>query len=340
MPRSTRTIALASLATITTFAAACGRPKDARPTITSDAGGAGKPPSASSSTISSSSPSTVPAVVVPVVATYAGADSAYNARDYGTATSMFDAYTQRHPDNPWGYYMLGLSAWKAGDLPRAESALEHSLALDPKHVKTLVNLGRVELDAGDADSALARATAAVVLDSSCADAWRLVGRANLVLDQEVPAIDAFRKALLLNPKDVWSMNDMGLQLIQSGRYDEALPVLARAVQLDSTEPAFLNNLGLALERTGHVTDAATMYEQAVALDGDYTKAQVSLARVTDRPNVDGVDPVSIDVLAGRFNELYAQWQAEGAVAVAHDSTITTHDPTAVAVAHDTATTPH
>jgi len=36
------------------------------------------------------------------------------------------------------------------------------------------------------------------------------------------------------PTDVWSMNNIALVLIQQGRFDEALPPLARTVQLDSS----------------------------------------------------------------------------------------------------------
>ena len=64
---------------------------------------------------------------------------------------MFATYADQHPSNPWGHYMLGLSSWKAGDLDRAERAFVRANELDPKHVKTLLNLARVQPRPGQAE---------------------------------------------------------------------------------------------------------------------------------------------------------------------------------------------
>src|SRR5688572_33380083 len=53
-------------------------------------------------------------------ATFADGKAAYNAKQYGNAATIFASYTERRPDNAWGHYMLGLSAWKSGDPARAE----------------------------------------------------------------------------------------------------------------------------------------------------------------------------------------------------------------------------
>ena len=70
---------------------------------------------------------------------YETAESTYTARRFGEATEMFEAYVQRKPENPWGHYMLGLSAWKSGDLDRARLALERTHEHDPSHEKSLIN---------------------------------------------------------------------------------------------------------------------------------------------------------------------------------------------------------
>jgi predicted Zn-dependent protease len=207
--------------------------------------------------------------------------------------------------------MLGLSAWKAGDLPRAQQAFEAALVRDPHHVKTLVNLSRVLLASNQPDSALARARDAVALDSTSADAWRVAGRAAGQLGQTDSALDAFRTAIALDPRDRWAMNDMGLLLINAGRYNEAIGPLAMAVEIDSLSPVFQNNLGLALERTGHPASAATAYQRALAVDSSYTKAQVSLDRVKD-----ATDSVSVDL--GEYRDAFAheieQWRSTRTVA--------------------------
>ena len=225
----------------------------------------------------------------------------YKEKRYDEATELFAVFVDQHPNNPWGHYMLGLSAWKAGDLDRAESAFVRSLELDPKHVKTLLNLTRVHLDQGRPKDARERVTAALALDSSSVEGYRLLGRVRAALNQPNEAIAAYRVALSRNPEDVWSMNNMGLLMIQQGRHDEALGPLARAVQLDSTVAVFHNNLGIALEHTGRYTLAAQAYKAAVVADAGYTKAKLSLARVEGRKEDPSVVPVELTTLAESFD---------------------------------------
>ena len=80
---------------------------------------------------------------------------------------------------------------------------------------------------------------------------RLLGRAHYGLAQVDQAIDAYHRALAVDERDVWSMNNLGLIYIEQGRSPEALPALARAVELRDNSPVFQNNLGTALEKSGY-----------------------------------------------------------------------------------------
>jgi Flp pilus assembly protein TadD len=97
------------------------------------------------------------------------------------------------------------------------------------------------------------------------------------------------------------MNNLGLLLIEQGRYEEALPALARAVELRPESPAFANNLGVALERTGHPREAAGAFRSALAADSSYGKAARSLARV-EAVTTDSTTTVDVSRLAASFNE--------------------------------------
>ena len=85
--------------------------------------------------------------------TYEEAEEAFRAGAYREAVSLFEGYVAGHPDNPWGHYMLGMSAWKGGHAGKAIEAFEAALERDPDHLKSLVNLSRVRLEAGQADEA-------------------------------------------------------------------------------------------------------------------------------------------------------------------------------------------
>ena len=93
---------------------------------------------------------------------------------------------------------------------------------------------------------------------------RLKGRAHHELGQIPEAIDAYQRAIALDDRDVWAMNNLGYLYIQQGRSDAALPPLARAVELRGNVPVFQNNFGTALERSGHFVDRAEAYQAALA----------------------------------------------------------------------------
>ena len=256
-----------------------------------------------------------PLIVVPENVSFATAESTYNQRRYQEATAMFEVYVQRRADNPYGHYMLGLSAWKSGELALARSAFERSREIDPTRVKTLLNLSRVLLEQNEPKLALERVTEAMALDPSSAEVYRLEGRVHTTLGEPHDAIESYQVALSLDSTDVWSMNNMGLVLINEGRYSEALPALARAVQLRPGSPVFQNNLGIALERTGHFVAAADAYRAAISADPSYAKASVSLARVSGLVEDSTTSPVELTTLANSFQDEVRSWKESRSRAV-------------------------
>jgi len=215
--------------------------------------------------------------VAPV--SYADADAAFQARNYSEASSLFEQYVERRPDNAWGHFMLGLSAWKAGDLPKAEGAFNAALTIEPNHVKSLVNLSRVLIEQRRYDEAIVPLTHAGEIDPDSVDVQRLLGRVYAADHKIDEAVNAYRQAIALDGRDAWSMNNLGLLLLEQHRADEALPLLCRAVQLRNDIAVFHNNLGMALEHTGRFAAAADQYRGALTVDPGYGKAKQNLARV-------------------------------------------------------------
>jgi len=242
-----------------------------------------------------------PAPEAPPAVTYAEAEAAYNAKNYAQAVDLFSHYTDQHETNPWGYYMLGLSAWKSGDHGRAETAFQRALMLDPGNVKSWLNLSRVRLDDGRPDDALTSLDAAEVVDSTSSVVFRLKGRAYDQKGETAAAESAYRQALSLDAQDAWSMNNLALLYIDAGQFEEALPMLALAVIIRDDVAVFQNNLGMALENTRHRAEARDAYEKATALDAGYDRASANLARVE---GVEWASDVEVDLsaLAEAFRE--------------------------------------
>jgi tetratricopeptide (TPR) repeat protein len=210
---------------------------------------------------------------------YADGEAAYKARKYTDATAIFEQYTTQKPNNAWGYYMFGMSAWKGGDLPKAEKAFTAALGIDPEHLKSLVNLSRVLIEQKRFDDALNTLMRAGDLEPTSNEVQRLMGRAYHAQRRIDDAVEAYRHAIELDEKDVWSMNNLALLFLEEKRAEEAMPLLLKAVDLRQDVAAFHNNLGMAFEHTRRFKDAAEAYNDALSSDPNYEKAKQNLARV-------------------------------------------------------------
>ncbi len=238
--------------------------------------------------------------VVPDNVSYDDAESAFREKRYGEAVELFEVYAEKHSDNVWGHYMLGLSARRSGNSEQAEGAFETALEIDPQHVKTLINLSRVLLVTDRPEEALDKLASVIEIEPESNEAFRLRGVALTDLGRVDEAIESYREAILIDGDDAWTINNLGLALIRLGRFDEALPPLARATELRTDIAVFQNNLGVALEGTGHVNAAAGAFRTALAIDPDHEKAAVSLDRIEQLTPASDVDRVDLTELAQQF----------------------------------------
>jgi tetratricopeptide (TPR) repeat protein len=68
-------------------------------------------------------------------------------------------------------------------------------------------------------------------------------------------------------------------LSESGRAEEAIPLLERAVAANPSHTKTLNNLGIAYSRVGRIEDAASCYRRALAADPENVNALANLAQI-------------------------------------------------------------
>ncbi len=287
--------------------AACSGDNTSKPGIVSEVKAAEVPVTSQSATTTPVANTTPSKPAVSTTVTYGEAESAYNDKRYGEAADMFAMIVSRTPSNTFAQYMLGLSAWKAGDNDRAEKAFLAALERDSSHLRSHLNLARVLLDGGRKADALSHIEKALVVDPLSVDGYRLMGRVRSEMKETDASIAAYKKAIGLSEKDSWSMNNMGYVLIQNGRYDEALGPLSRAVELNPTVAVFHNNLGMALERTFRYAEAVEVYRAAVALDAG-SKAASSLKRLEGRKNESWVTTIDLKEIAKKFAEEVKSWK--------------------------------
>jgi predicted Zn-dependent protease len=309
MSHSARRLSLFAAAVLAPFAAGCGGKEQTTKPTTTISSGAVTPPAATSSQPESGSVGAVARAATSANVSYPDAEAAFRHGRYTEATDLFAGYTEHNPENVWGFYMLGLSAWKSGDHERSLQAFDQALRLDPSHRKSLLNSARVLLETSQPKEALERIKQALAIEPLSNDGLRLLGRAYHELGNVPEAIDAYQRAIAIDDTDTWAMNNLGFIYIQQGRGEDALPPLARAVEIRGNVPVFQNNLGTALERTGHLTAARQAFEAALEADSTYTKAAVALERVN--AGQEGSDSVAVDLgsLSREFQTEVERWRS-------------------------------
>jgi predicted Zn-dependent protease len=323
MPRHVSRFIVFTAAVFVPLAAACsGRGERQTTGSVSESTAAGATIASTSATAAGSGDKAAHTSAAPAtLSSYADADRTFHDGRYEEASAMFRAYTESHPDNVWGHYMLGLSAWRNGDDSLALEAFDSALRLEPAHRKSLFNSARVLLETGRPQDALERVQQALAAEPLSSEGLRLLGRVRYELGQTDQAIDAYQRALALDERDVWAMNNLGYIYIQQGRSTQALPPLARAVGLRAAGPVFQNNFATALERSGHVAAARDAYEAALAADSTYEKAAVGLERVNALGAGSDTSAVDVAALSQAFQADVEQWRTRSAMV---DST--TADP--------------
>ena len=205
------------------------------------------------------------------------------------------------------FFTVGRAAWRAGEYAKAESAFVQALTLDSTHVRSQLYLSRVLIETGRAGDALQHIEAVIDSDTTSSEALRLQGRAYEVLGRSEEAIGAYKRAIVRNPGDVWSLNNLGSLYIKLGRSEDAIGPIARAIELEKNVAIFHNNLGTALEKTGHFTAAAEAYRGALAVEGTFGPASTNLQRVEQLKEDPAAQPVDLAALAKAFVDQIPSW---------------------------------
>ena len=156
----------------------------------------------------------------------------------------------------------GVEAVQKHDYEKAEAIFYKAYLYDPSDPFTLNNLGYVSEMRGNLDEAqkfyamAAKQGCTAVVDMSSAK--KLEGK---------PMLDALNN---VNDKLMQGnlMNVEAVELLSQNRNFEAQRLLTKALALNPRDPFTLNNLAVAEEATGDLQDALKYYEQASATGSD------------------------------------------------------------------------
>jgi choline-sulfatase len=194
--------------------------------------------------------------------------------------------TQVQESNPGMYlipFLLGEAELKASNWKAAEDALQRSLKLNPNFDQAMTALARALHQQGMDEEALQWVQKAIQANPKNLRAWYQKGWISVKSDPD-GAMAAFDKALEIQPGFAMAHRDLGLILLQKGRYKEAAAHLEQAAQLGLAHPRLYNFLGIAYSRIGRYQDAVKVYAKALDKEPDFAEAHLNLSYVYEKLN--------------------------------------------------------
>jgi arylsulfatase A-like enzyme/tetratricopeptide (TPR) repeat protein len=132
-------------------------------------------------------------------------------------------------DDPDALIALGNAYQMAGRTPEAVRTFEHLAATDPKNGIAHENIGIAKLQARDFAGAEASLRKALDVDPSLAGAYTALGVVFARTNRRADAIVAWQRAVQIDAGDFSAMYNLIVNLIESGRGNEALPYAERFI---------------------------------------------------------------------------------------------------------------
>lgn len=235
---------------------------------------------------------------------------AFEAGDFCGAEKLALPLTQKFPEHPFGWKILGVLLSKTGRLEESLAAIKKSVQLAPQDAEAHANLATVlkKLDKLD-DAAVAFNTAALLnpnsyiihnelggtlcdlnrlddakksfkhaidLKPDSFEAYNNLGSVQKILGELGAAEASFRKTIALKPDFSRAHNNLGTVLYEMGKMEDASVSFDQAIVINPKYAEAFNNLGILQKEQGKFNESEVSYRQAIALRPTYANAYFNL----------------------------------------------------------------
>ena len=133
-------------------------------------------------------------------------------------------------------------------------------------------IGAANQGLGELDNALNAYEKAISIQPNFAEAYFNMG--NVLQDQGKlkKAIGSFEKAVSINPNYAEAFNNMGVALQDQGKLEEAIDAYRKALSIKPDFSKAYNNLGVTLKNQNKLEEAVDAYEKALKIQPNYAEA--------------------------------------------------------------------
>ena len=159
-----------------------------------------------------------------------------------------------------------------GETATAISLYERALALNPRYVRAIYNLGVAHAESGQHEKAIFMYNMAVALEPTCAEAHNNLAVIMREAGNLDAAVKACQAALQIRPSFPQCLNNLATLYTAQGRAFEALHLLQAALMAWPGYAEAHNNLGVLQRDMGSIPEALASYKNCLKLDSDNRNA--------------------------------------------------------------------
>jgi len=211
------------------------------------------------------------------------ADQAYDAGQRRAAIGLYNQALALEPHCSYALVQRGLALQEEGRLDEALRDYNQALEIDPQYGLAFYGRGWAKNWQHDYRGEMEDARIGLDLDPDNPGRYlRRMGAALTGLSLFVPAVDAYTRAIELDPDDLGTVFNRSLCYKQMGRMDAALADVNTVLNAEPNWAWPLYQRGIIYEQRGELEKAAADIDAALRSDPEYAPALDARQRLKER----------------------------------------------------------
>ncbi|MEK9629834.1 MAG: tetratricopeptide repeat protein [Nitrospinota bacterium] len=199
--------------------------------------------------------------------------------DFRSEISLWEDTALKSPRKALVQNNLATAYMGAGELDKAQAALEAALAIKPMQIDSHVNLGHIAGRKKNWEKAIEKFDLGIALGTQKADTFYYSGFARNNLGRFDEAIPYFKKAISMKPFKADYHFDLGNSYKSLNKFDEALHHFRKTLEIDPQHYKAHNNMGAIYWTLGVLDQAKLEFEKVLQIKSDIPTIHNNLAAI-------------------------------------------------------------